>query len=63
MACYLSPFEDKDELTEQEYGLAVDALGRVWATVGFEPFRGGVWVMDPADVKQRDCWRLLLKCE
>jgi hypothetical protein len=63
MACYPSPFEDKDQLTEEEHRLAVEALGRVWAKVGFEPFRGGVWIMDPADVKGRDARRLLLKCE
>jgi GNAT superfamily N-acetyltransferase len=60
MACYPSPFEDKEELSQVDHQVAVEALGRVWAKVGFQPFRGGVWIMDPARTVQGNARQRLL---
>jgi hypothetical protein len=67
MACYPSPFEDRDEdrdaLSEADYQVAVEALGKVWAKVGFQPFRNGVWVMDPATTVLGNARQRLLDAE
>lgn len=43
--CYPAPFEDVDEAPE-EREQAVEALGRIWAKVGFTRWNGGVWMLD-----------------
>ncbi|MFN2502824.1 MAG: GNAT family N-acetyltransferase [Acidimicrobiales bacterium] len=43
-ACYPAPFagDCRPEDREQE----IEALGRIWAKVGFQPWRDGVWMLD-----------------
>jgi hypothetical protein len=43
-ACYPAPVEG-DAVTGPGRARAIDALGRTWAKVGFEPFRNDVWVL------------------
>jgi GNAT superfamily N-acetyltransferase len=42
--CYPAPIEGK--LTDRQRKEAIASLGRVWAKVGFKPFRDGVWILD-----------------
>ena len=46
--CYPAPINDHndDELPEAENQRARAVLGRVWGQLGFEHFRGGVYVID-----------------
>ena len=44
-ACYPAPFEAASRRPEDR-PRAVEALGRVWAKVGFRHWRDGVWMLD-----------------
>lgn len=44
-ACYPAPFEGASR-QPQDQARAVEALGRVWAKVGFRHWRDGVWMLD-----------------
>lgn len=44
-ACYPAPFEDTSQQPEDR-GRAIEALGAIWAKVGFRPWRDGVWMLD-----------------
>lgn len=44
-ACYPAPFEAASRQPEDR-PRAVEALGRVWAKVGFRHWRDGVWMLD-----------------
>jgi GNAT superfamily N-acetyltransferase len=46
--CYPAPIDemDEDELSEAARERAIEALGRVWAQLGFHHFRDGVHVLD-----------------
>lgn len=43
-ACYPAPFEGACRPEERER--EIEALGRIWAKVGFRPWRDGVWMLD-----------------
>jgi GNAT superfamily N-acetyltransferase len=43
-ACYPAPVEG-DAVSGPGRARAMDALGRTWAKVGFEPFRNDIWVL------------------
>ena len=43
-ACYPAPFEGPLRPQDREH--EIDALGRIWAKVGFRPWRDGVWMLD-----------------
>lgn len=43
-ACYPAPFEGDRRPEDRER--EVEALGRLWAKVGFRPWRDGVWMLD-----------------
>lgn len=43
VACYPGPFEAST--TTENTDVAIAALGRIWARVGFEPYRDGVWLL------------------
>lgn len=44
-ACIPAPTEGDREGPARK--TAVEKLGRLWSTVGFEPFRDDVWILDP----------------
>ncbi|AOR36778.1 hypothetical protein BFF78_00145 [Streptomyces fodineus] len=37
---------DGREMTEEQHHEAAAKLGRLWATIGFEPFQDGVHILD-----------------
>ena len=43
-ACFPAPFEGDPRPEERER--EIEALGRIWAKVGFRPWRDGVWMLD-----------------
>ena len=43
-ACYPAPFEDA--ALDADRDRSIEALGRVWAKVGFTPWNNGVWMLD-----------------
>lgn len=50
-ACYPAPFDGacRPEDRERE----IEALGRIWAKVGFRPWRDGVWMLDLEERRTR----------
>lgn len=46
-ACYPAPFEGLCRPEDRPH--EVEALGRIWAEVGFRHFRDGVWMLDLAN--------------
>ena len=57
-ACYPAPFE-ADQIAEDR-GRSIEALGRIWAKVGFTPWNDGVWILDLHTTDMRDQLRALL---
>ncbi len=53
-ACFPAPFEG--DRRREDRKREIEALGRIWAKVGFQPWRDGVWMLD-----LDQCGRLLLK--
>jgi hypothetical protein len=45
VACYPAPFEGRCEPDDRAG--SVEALGRIWAKAGFQPWSDGVWMLDP----------------
>jgi GNAT superfamily N-acetyltransferase len=43
-ACYPAPFETGQAPDDRDR--SIDALGRIWAKVGFTPWNDGVWMLD-----------------
>ena len=46
IATYPEPFEDNDDTTSPAYTRAKASVQRTWSSLGFFPFREGVWVKD-----------------
>jgi hypothetical protein len=46
--CYPAPFEPADR--PEDRARSIEALGAIWAQVGFRPWADGVWVMDLGEV-------------
>ena len=44
-ACYPAPFEDVSQSSDDR-GRSIAALAEIWSTVGFRPWRDGVWTLD-----------------
>jgi GNAT superfamily N-acetyltransferase len=57
-ACYPAPFER--EQLGADRARAIDALGRVWAKVGFTPWNDGVWMLDLHTTDIQDALERLL---
>jgi GNAT superfamily N-acetyltransferase len=57
-ACYPAPFEASR--TSEDRDRSVEALGRVWAKVGFTPWNDGVWMLDLESTDLRDALGRLL---
>lgn len=58
-ACTPAPTEGELEGIARDQ--AVAALGRTWATIGFKPFREGVWVLDMESKTYDDMRKRLLE--
>jgi GNAT superfamily N-acetyltransferase len=43
-ACFPAPFEG--DRRPEDRAREIEALGRIWAKVGFRPWRDGVWMLD-----------------
>jgi hypothetical protein len=43
-ACYPAPFETSQASEDRDR--SIEALGRIWAKVGFTPWNDGVWMLD-----------------
>ena len=57
-ACYPAPFESPQQGADRER--SVEALGRIWAKVGFTPWNDGVWMLDlQSDAARESLERLL----
>ncbi|WP_341927877.1 hypothetical protein [Nocardioides psychrotolerans] len=48
VSCFATYPAPLDGSTGAERDRAILELGQVWARLGFQPFRDGVWVLDPA---------------
>ena len=46
-ACYPAPFEGTRQPEERDR--AIEALGKLWAKVGFRHWRDGVWMFNPSE--------------
>ncbi len=57
-ACYPAPFEASQSAEDRDR--AIEALGRIWAKVGFTPWNEGVWMLDLHATDMRDQLRGLL---
>lgn len=57
-ACIPAPIEG--ERNGPARAAAVEKLGRLWATVGFEPYRDGVWILEPDTATMDDAVRRLV---
>jgi hypothetical protein len=57
-ACYPAPFEASQSAEDRDR--SVEALGRIWAKVGFRPWKGGVWMLDLHTTDMRDQLKGLL---
>ncbi len=51
-ACFPAPFEASQSAEDRDR--SVEALGRIWAKVGFTPWRDGVWMLDLHTTDMRD---------
>jgi hypothetical protein len=51
-ACYPAPFEEAELGADRDR--SIEALGRVWAKVGFTPWNNGVWMIDLHTTDLRD---------
>jgi hypothetical protein len=57
-ACYPAPFETGQAPENRDR--SIEALGRIWAKVGFTPWNDGVWMLDLQAVDVRDALERLL---
>jgi hypothetical protein len=57
-ACYPAPFETSQASDDRDR--SVEALGRIWAKVGFTPWNDGVWMLDLEATDLHDVLRRLL---
>ncbi len=57
-ACYPAPFEEGELGADRDR--AIEALGRVWAKVGFTPWNNGVWMLDLHTTDLRDALERLV---
>jgi GNAT superfamily N-acetyltransferase len=57
-ACYPAPFETSQASENRDR--SIDALGRIWARVGFTPWNDGVWMLDLHSTDVRDALKQLL---
>jgi|GEM_PF-3106136 len=57
-ACYPAPFEATQ--TSEDRDRSIEALGRIWAKVGFTPRSDGVWMLDLHTTDVRDALEQLL---
>ncbi len=57
-ACYPAPFEDAGLGADRDQ--SIEALGRVWAKVGFTPWNNGVWMLDLHTTVLRDALESLV---
>jgi GNAT superfamily N-acetyltransferase len=57
-ACYPAPFETSQAPDDRDR--SIDALGRIWAKVGFTPWNDGVWMLDLHTTDLRDALGQLL---
>jgi GNAT superfamily N-acetyltransferase len=57
-ACYPAPFETSRASEDRDR--SIEALGRIWAKVGFTPWNDGVWMLDLRTTDLRDALERLL---
>jgi GNAT superfamily N-acetyltransferase len=57
-ACYPAPFEEAERGADRDR--SIEALGRVWAKVGFTPWNNGVWMLDLHTTDLRDALERLV---
>jgi GNAT superfamily N-acetyltransferase len=57
-ACYPAPFEDV--ALDADRDRSIEALGSVWAKVGFTPWNNGVWMLDLHTTDLRDALERLV---
>jgi GNAT superfamily N-acetyltransferase len=57
-ACYPAPFETSQACADRDR--SIEALGRIWAKVGFTPWNDGVWMLDLQTTDVRDALKRLL---
>jgi GNAT superfamily N-acetyltransferase len=57
-ACYPAPFETSHSFEDRDR--SIEALGRIWAKVGFTPWNDGVWILDLHTTELRDALERLL---
>ena len=57
-ACYPAPFEEAELGADRDR--SIEALGRVWAKVGFTPWNNGVWMLDLRTTDLRDALERLM---
>ncbi len=57
-ACYPAPFEEVELSADRDR--SIEALGRVWAKVGFTPWNNGVWMLDLHTTDLRDALERLV---
>ena len=57
-ACYPAPFETSQASEDRDR--SIEALGRIWAKVGFTPWNDGVWMLDLQATDVHDALKRLL---
>jgi len=57
-ACYPAPFETSQASEDRDR--SIEALGRIWAKVGFTPWNDGVWMLDLQVTDVHDALKRLL---
>lgn len=57
-ACYPAPFETSQ--VSEDRDRSIEALGHIWAKVGFTPWKDGVWMLDLHTTDLRDSLKRLL---
>jgi len=57
-ACYPAPFEASQASDDRDR--SIEALGRIWAKVGFTPWNDGVWMLDLQATDVHDALERLL---
>jgi hypothetical protein len=59
VACYPAPFDAVQ--TSEARERSIEALGRIWAKVGFTPWNDGVWMLDLHATNLRDALDRLVR--
>jgi hypothetical protein len=57
-ACYPAPLETSQISEDRDH--SIEALGRIWAKVGFTPWNDGVWMLDLEAADVHDALERLL---